>query len=74
MKEAYIASAVRTPIGSFGGKLAGFSAIELGSKAIKGALEKAGRHVGRTALDRAVRWARAGSRLASRHACRPESP
>ena len=42
MKEAYIASAVRTPIGSFGGKLAGFSATQLGTFAIKGALEKAG--------------------------------
>lgn len=42
MKEAYIISAVRTPIGSFGGSLSGFTAVELGSKAIKGALEKAG--------------------------------
>lgn len=42
MKEVYIASAVRTPIGSFGGKLAGFSAVELGTFAIKGALEKSG--------------------------------
>lgn len=42
MKEVFIASAVRTPIGSFGGKLAGFTAVELGSIAIKGALEKAG--------------------------------
>lgn len=42
MKEVYIASAVRTPIGSFGGKLAGFSATQLGTFAIKGALEKAG--------------------------------
>lgn len=42
MKEVYIASAIRTPIGSFGGKLAGFSATELGTFAIKGALEKVG--------------------------------
>lgn len=42
MKEVYIASAVRTPIGSFGGQLTGFSATQLGSIAIKGALEKAG--------------------------------
>lgn len=42
MKEVYIASAVRTPIGSFGGKLAGFSATQLGTFAIKGALDKAG--------------------------------
>lgn len=42
MKEVYIASAVRTPIGSFGGKLSGFTATQLGSFAIKGALEKSG--------------------------------
>ncbi|MEO9485143.1 MAG: acetyl-CoA C-acyltransferase [Ekhidna sp.] len=42
MKEVYIAAAVRTPIGSFGGKLAGFSATQLGTFAIKGALEKSG--------------------------------
>lgn len=41
MKEVYIVSAVRTPIGSFGGALAGFTAVELGSMAIKGALAKA---------------------------------
>lgn len=42
MNEVYIVSAARTPIGSFGGKLAGFTATQLGSKAIIGALEKAG--------------------------------
>ena len=42
MKKVYIVSAVRTPIGSWGGILSGFSASELGSFAIKGALEKAG--------------------------------
>ena len=42
MQEVVIVSAVRTPIGSFGGALAGFSATQLGSMAIKGALEKAG--------------------------------
>ncbi|HLF63229.1 MAG TPA: acetyl-CoA C-acyltransferase [Saprospiraceae bacterium] len=42
MKEVYIISAIRTPIGSFGGVFAGLSAIQLGSYAIKGALEKAG--------------------------------
>lgn len=41
MEEVYIISAVRTPIGSFGGSLAGFTAVELGSKAIKGALYRA---------------------------------
>ena len=42
MEEVFIVSAVRTPIGSFGGSLSGFTAVELGSIAIKGALEKAG--------------------------------
>ncbi len=41
MKEVYIISAVRTPIGSFGGSLSSLTAIELGSAAIKGALNKA---------------------------------
>ena len=41
-KEVYIISAVRTPIGSFGGTLADISATKLGSIAIKAALEKAG--------------------------------
>lgn len=40
MKEVCIVSAVRTPIGSWGGSLKGFSATQLGSIAIKGALEK----------------------------------
>ena len=42
MKEVYIISAVRTPMGSFGGSLKGFTATQLGAIAIKGALEKAG--------------------------------
>ncbi len=42
MSDVFIVSAVRTPIGSFGGKLAGFSATDLGAKAIAGALDKAG--------------------------------
>lgn len=41
MKEVYIISAVRTPIGSFGGSLASLTAIELGSIAVKSAIEKA---------------------------------
>ena len=41
-KEVVIVSAVRTPIGSFGGTLKEFSATRLGSLAIKGALEAAG--------------------------------
>lgn len=39
-KEVYIVSAVRTPMGSFGGTLAGMSATKLGAVAIKGALDK----------------------------------
>jgi len=42
MKEVYIISAVRTPIGSFGGSLAGLTAVQLGGIADKGAIEKAG--------------------------------
>lgn len=42
MEEVYIISAVRTPLGSYGGSLAGLTAVELGSRAIKGALTKAG--------------------------------
>ncbi len=38
----YIVSAVRTPIGSFGGSLKDFSAPQLGALAIKAAVEKAG--------------------------------
>lgn len=41
-KEVYIISAVRTPMGSFGGSLASVSATKLGAIAIKGALERAG--------------------------------
>lgn len=41
-KEVYIMSAVRTPIGSFGGTLKDFSATRLGAIVIKAALEKAG--------------------------------
>jgi acetyl-CoA C-acetyltransferase len=41
MKEVYIVSAVRTPIGSFMGSLSSVPAPKLGAAAIKGALEKA---------------------------------
>jgi len=40
MKEVVIVSAVRTPIGSFGGSLSSFSATQLGGFAIKGVLER----------------------------------
>lgn len=42
MKEVYIVSAVRTPIGSFGGSLASQTAVQLGAVAVKGALQKIG--------------------------------
>ena len=40
MKEVVIVSAVRTPMGSFGGSLSAFSATQLGGFAIKGAINK----------------------------------
>jgi acetyl-CoA C-acetyltransferase len=40
MKEVVIVSAVRTPIGSWGGSLKDFSATQLGAIAIKGALDR----------------------------------
>ena len=42
MKEVVIVSAVRTPMGSFGGELSSLSASQLGAAAIKKAVEKAG--------------------------------
>ena len=42
MKEVVIVSAVRTPMGSFGGSLSSVSASRLGSIVIKAAIEKAG--------------------------------
>lgn len=42
MKEVYIVSAVRTPMGSFGGALKDFSATQLGAIAIKEAVKRAG--------------------------------
>lgn len=40
MKEVFIVSAVRTPIGSFGGSLSSLSATKLGSVAVKAAIAK----------------------------------
>lgn len=40
--EVYVLSAVRTPMGSFGGNLKSLSATQLGAAAIKAAIEKAG--------------------------------
>lgn len=42
MRDVVIVSAVRTPIGSFGGVLAGLPAVRLGAAAIKGAIERVG--------------------------------
>jgi acetyl-CoA C-acetyltransferase len=42
MREVVIVSAARTPIGSFGGSLAGLSAVELGTIAAKEAIKRAG--------------------------------
>lgn len=42
MKEVYIVSVARTPIGNLSGSLAKVSAVELGKTAIKGAVERAG--------------------------------
>ncbi|MFM2267012.1 MAG: hypothetical protein RL757_453 [Bacteroidota bacterium] len=52
MREVFIVSAVRTPLGSFGGMLAETSATELGSIAIKSALERAG--VAATEVDEVI--------------------
>lgn len=41
MQKSYIVSAIRTPLGSFGGALSSLSATKLGSIAIKSAIEKA---------------------------------
>ena len=40
-EEVYIVGAARTPIGSFTGALSGVSAAELGSVAVRAALERA---------------------------------
>lgn len=42
MREVYIVSATRTPIGSFGGSLSSLSATQLGATAIRSAVERAG--------------------------------
>ncbi len=42
MQNVYIVSAVRTPLGSFGGSLAGIPATQLGATAVKAAVEKSG--------------------------------
>lgn len=42
MREVFVVSAVRTPIGKFGGALKDFSPVDLGAHVMKAALEKAG--------------------------------
>ena len=42
MQSVYIVSAVRTPIGKFGGTLVDFTAADLGVMAAKAAIERAG--------------------------------
>jgi len=42
LKDVYILSAVRTPIGKFGGSLASMTATDMGVVAAKGAVERAG--------------------------------
>ena len=52
MKEVVIVSAARTAIGSFGGSLAGVSAVDLGITAAKSAIERAG--IDASLIDEAV--------------------
>jgi acetyl-CoA C-acetyltransferase len=42
MREVYIVSTARTPLGRFGGALTDFSAVDLGAHAMQAALERAG--------------------------------
>ena len=42
LREVYVLSSVRTPLGSFGGQLKDVSATRLGAAAIKAAMERAG--------------------------------
>ncbi|MEY2829397.1 MAG: hypothetical protein RIQ33_1255 [Bacteroidota bacterium] len=42
MKEVFIVAVARTPVGAFGGSLSSLSAVQLGSIAIKSAVERAG--------------------------------
>lgn len=44
MRDAYILSAVRTPIGKFGGSLASMTAADMGVVAARSAIERAGVH------------------------------
>ena len=52
MKNAVIVSAVRTPLGSFGGSLAAIGGTDLGAHVIKAAIERAG--IGGTDIDECI--------------------
>ncbi|NOR25573.1 MAG: acetyl-CoA C-acyltransferase [Desulforhopalus sp.] len=52
MREIVIASAARTPTGSFGGSLAGIDAVELGRIAAEAAIERAG--IDSSVIDEAI--------------------
>ena len=52
MREVVIVSAVRTPIGSFGGSLSGMSAVDLGIVVAKAAMDRAG--IGPEAVEEVV--------------------
>lgn len=52
MREVVIVSAARTPIGSFNGSLAGVSAVDLGTIAIKEAVKRAG--IGPEVVDQTI--------------------
>src|SRR5215467_11385870 len=47
LQDVYILSAVRTPIGKFGGSLASMTAADMGVVAAKAAMERAGVQPGR---------------------------
>ena len=54
MNEVFIVSAIRTPLGSFGGVFANIPATQLGATAIKGALAKA--NIAPSAVEEAVSY------------------
>jgi len=78
MKEVFIVSAVRTPIGSFGGVLSAIGATHLGASAIRGALERAGisvDHVNEVLMGNVVsaNLGQAPARQAARYAGLPDN-
>lgn len=78
MKEVYIVSAVRTPIGSFGGALKDIPATKLGAIAIKAAVEEAGikpEHVNEVLMGCVIQanLGQAPARQAARYAGLPDN-